>query len=164
MSTVLRNQVKAAKQSADELLQGAHRDAMFCSEVEDLIKTYVELYQRARAAIQHWQDRARNAKPEDAGALAQWKAFWADHFRPFDHLLREMLEGFRLSADLVAASENTGHWVDGQSAFVSAFDELRLAAAFDYDRVVAAGRSERTRPLSTAELRDGLRRRMDGNR
>lgn len=156
MSIVLKHQVEASEKSAAELaseFRQQHRRAMLCYDVQDLVRSVVQLHAGLNRDVERWQDAIASAKasgteePEDLGT--EWEA-----------LYRRLGSVFEKTAPLIRALEDEGFTVDGRPEFHASWRDLRATLSFTLDRITTGIdqiRRDEVRRLEDvlAELGDG---------
>jgi hypothetical protein len=134
MSIVLKHQVEASERSVTELeaeLGRQHGSAMLCYDVQDLMRTAVNLHGTINRGVERWQDDLSTGRPD----LRQE----TEHLGPEWFALYQRLAAvFEKTAGLLRSVEKAGFVPDGKAEFSAAWRELRGIVCFDYDRVAAA--------------------------
>lgn len=133
MSIVLKHQVEASEKAAADLaieLRQQHRRAMLCYDVQDLMRSVIDLHAGLNRDVHRWQNTIAAAKasgaegPEDVGS--EWEA-----------LYRRLGSVFDQTAQLVRSLEGDGFSLDGRPEFLDSWRDLRATLSFSLERVAA---------------------------
>jgi hypothetical protein len=151
MTRVLDRQISAFRVDRPEGQQPARPDRR---AVESAIDVGVSLFESAKNEVRRWQQD-----------VVDWDApETIEKARAYDTLYRTLHESLQhLARDVVALeAAGPGSAPDNAERLRAALHELAGIVCFDLDRVIAADRALRSGAptRTTAEIRDGLRRRM----
>ncbi|HZK80571.1 MAG TPA: hypothetical protein VFC46_05870 [Humisphaera sp.] len=134
MSIVLKNQIEASEKSAEQLeaeLRQSHLRAMFCHDIQDLMKSLVGQFDNLNQDVERWQQDMKTRSPDSLGELDCLGEGW-------DSFYRRLALIFEKVAASLQKLEKLEFKVDGKREFLLAWRELRGIVCFPRDRVIAA--------------------------
>ena len=150
MNIVLRNHLEATEKSASEIeaqLKRDHQGAMLCYEVQDLIRSVVQLFADISKDVDRWQSEI--SATDDNTTLVS-TSDWLDLYRKLEGICAK-------AAGLIGQIELEQYQVEGKGKFLAVWRELRGITIFSEQQIATAAQQVRSsRMRSLGEIRDAL--------
>jgi hypothetical protein len=128
VTIVLKHQVEAAEQAADELEQMEDKRVPICYEVQDLLKILVEITDAMVTHVERVNGQVERGEIElDVQEARQTFA-----------LFGRLNSTFSSAGSLAQRVERYGYTIDGKDKFITAWQKVSQIACFDFDSVIRA--------------------------